>query len=283
MNPDTGGALPRTTSMMVGAPSTDPNGVKSYAVTSVFQGPSPTIVRVLEPHDPVPGQPRRFLYVLPVEAGVSSLDSTWSDGLEELRLLDVPNRFNLTLIAPSFDEPWYGDHATDPDRRLESFIVRDLVPFGRLLRTAGNNSSTMGHRFQQVRIRRPHAHPAKPECLQRRGRVGCSCANHRCVQPRLWVPGGRELGTQETCDQYVIPNLVINDAEPFLVKNRIWISGDRSAWTADMDQLHDQMQQAGIVHTWVAGGFRVHSWNSGWLDGAVTSLDRECLDCFTCR
>ena len=120
-----------TGSMTVGAPTVDANGVESYPVTSVFQGPQSMTVRVLEPTSPAPGQPHRVLYVLPVEIGVTSLSSTYSDGLEELRLLGVPNQFNMTLIAPSFNYmPWYGDNATNSQERMESFILNDLIPFG---------------------------------------------------------------------------------------------------------------------------------------------------------
>jgi len=128
VNAGTGVPLRAAASMTISAPTTDANGVKSYSVTSVFQGPTPTIVRVLEPTSPAPGWPRRLLYVLPVEA---ELGATFGDGLQELRLLNVHNRYNLTLIAPSFHiAPWYGDHPTDPSRRLESFMVQDLIPFG---------------------------------------------------------------------------------------------------------------------------------------------------------
>ena len=120
-----------TGSMTVGAPTVDANGVESYPVTSVFQGPQSMTVRVLEPTSPAPGQPHRVLYVLPVEIGVTSLSSTYSDGLEELRLLGVPNQFNMTLIAPSFNYmPWYGDNVTNSQERMESFILNDLIPFG---------------------------------------------------------------------------------------------------------------------------------------------------------
>ena len=120
-----------TNSIIVGTPTVDSNGVKSYPVSSIYQGSQEQIVRVLEPTAPAAGQRRRLLYVLPVESGVTNLSSTWSDGLEELRLLDVPNRFNLTLIAPSFNyEPWYGDNVLDPTLWMESFVVKDLVPWG---------------------------------------------------------------------------------------------------------------------------------------------------------
>ena len=115
--------------MSVGTPTIDANGVKYYPVTSVYQG-SQQIIRVLEPTSPPPGTSRRLLYVLPVDSGVDTLSSTYSDGLEELRLLNVPNLFNITLIAPSFGYvPWYGDNVLDA-KRMESFVVDDLVPFG---------------------------------------------------------------------------------------------------------------------------------------------------------
>lgn len=118
-------------SMTVGTPTIDANGVKYYPVTSVYQGSQQQTVRVLEPTNPVQGKPRRLLFVLPVQTGVPDLSWFWSDGLEELRLLDVPNRFNMVLISPSFNyEPWYGDSVTDPTHRMESFMIDDLVPFG---------------------------------------------------------------------------------------------------------------------------------------------------------
>lgn len=124
-------SAPPTTSMTVGTPTTDANGVKYYPVTSVYQGSQQQIIRVLQPTNPVLGKPRRILYVLPVEQGVTTQSSEFGDGLEELRLLNVPNRFNMTLIAPSFNyEPWYGDNPNDPTLRMESFITADLVAFG---------------------------------------------------------------------------------------------------------------------------------------------------------
>ncbi len=89
------------------------------------------------------------------------------------------------------------------------------------------------------------------------------------------TPGALPMnfGTQANYNYYFIPTLVTTDGQPFISSNRLWISGDQAAWTADMNQLHSQLTAAGIPHTWVAGGTRVHSWSSGWLDGAVTSLD----------
>ena len=271
INPDTGQPVRQTTSMIVGAPTVDANGVKSYPVTSFFQGSQPTVVRVLEPTNPAPGRPRRFLYVLPVEAGVTNLSSTWSDGLEELRLLDVPNRFNLTLIAPSFDyEPWYGDNATDQSHWMESFIIRELVPFGDSFAPAGEipqrfvlGFSKSGNGALSLILRHPNVFSA----------AAAWDAPTQVSDLSAFSGLPLNFGTEANFDLYEIPTLVITSAQAFTLRNRLWISGDDSAWTADMIQLHSQLTSASIPHTWVQGGFRQHSWGSGWLDGAVTALD----------
>jgi glucose/arabinose dehydrogenase len=270
IDPNTGLPPPRTVAMSVTGPAIDENGVRSYSVTSEFQGTSPTTVRVLLPTAPAPGKPHRILYVLPVEAGPTDTSSQYSDGLEELRLLNVPNRFNVTLIAPSFHiEPWYGDHPTESDRRLESFIVNDLVPFGDAFATSattqrwliGFSKSATG--ALSLTFRHPHVFSA-------------AAAWDGPVQltDMTAFPGMAEnFGTEDNFDLYEIPTLVARNAEAFQLEQRIWISGDQSAWTSQMEELHDQMLQANVLHTFAQGGLRAHSWFSGWLDGAVTALD----------
>ncbi len=262
-------SLPPT--MTVGPYTVDANGVKYFPVTSVYQGSQQQIIRVLEPTNPAPGKPRRFLYVLPVDPGVDTLSSAWSDGLEELRLLDVQDRFNMTLIAPSFNyEPWYGDNVLDPTKRMESFIIDNLVPFGDTFAQGttppqryliGFSKSGNGVLFLILR------HP---------GVFGAAAAWDSPAQlSDLSAFDGLpdNFGTQANLNTYNIPALISSHAQPFQQQNRLWVSGDQAAWTADMIQLNGQLTAAGIPHTWIQGGVRVHSWGSGWLDGAVTDLD----------
>ncbi|MCI0463980.1 MAG: Ig-like domain-containing protein, partial [Gemmataceae bacterium] len=58
----------------------DGNGVQYYSATSAYQGGQATTLRVLRPDNPAPGQPHRFLYVLPVYTGYNPND-TFGDGL----------------------------------------------------------------------------------------------------------------------------------------------------------------------------------------------------------
>ena len=52
-----------------------------------------------------------------------------------------------------------------------------------------------------------------------------------------------------------------------------WISGDQANYTGEMQSLDSELTAALIPHTFVQGGTRAHSWNSGWLFGAVTGLN----------
>ena len=56
-------------------------------------------MRVLAPTHPAPGVKHNFLYVLPVQPG---LDYGFSDGLDTMRRLDAQDRYNLTIIEPTF-------------------------------------------------------------------------------------------------------------------------------------------------------------------------------------
>ena len=255
--------------MGVGTPTVDANGVKQYPVKSIYQGSQQQIIRVLEPTNPPPGKPRRLLYVLPIDAGVDTLSSTLSDGLEELRLLNVPDRFNMTLIAPSFGyEPWYGDNIPDA-KQMESFIIDDLVPFGDTFAQGvipqryliGFSKSGNGALFLILR------HPG----VFNAAAVWDSPTQLNDVSSYAGMP--MNFGTQSNFSSYIIPALVSSNASAFQQQIRLWISGDQANYTSDMNKLHNELTAASIPHTWVQGGTRAHSWNSGWLEGAVTDLD----------
>ena len=225
-----------TGSMTVSVPTVDSNGVKSYLVTSVFQDPQPLTVRVLEPTSPAPGKPHRLLYVLPVEIGVTGLSSNFSDGLEELRLLNVPNRFNMTLIAPSFDYmPWYGDNINNPQERMESFIINDLIPFGDAF-VQGTDMpqrleigfSKSGNGVLFLILRHPTIFSAVAAWDS-----PAQLSDVNDYSPDLIT----NFGTQANFNLYNIPSLVVSNAQAFTHQNRFWISGDGASFTPDMQQL----------------------------------------------
>lgn len=272
-----GMSAPSAWSLTVGTPTTDANGVKSYPVTSIYQGSQQQFIRVLEPTATCFGKARRILYILPVETGVTSLSSQYSDGLEVARLANIHNRFNMVLIAPSFNyEPWYGDNPVDTTgaHRMESFIVNDLVPFGDTFVPGASSSqrlligfSKSGNGVLDLILRHPDVFSAAAAWDAPAVQIKDISAF-----PQFQLP--LNFGNQANYNLYYIPTLVTNNAQSFQTRNRLWISGDGVYYTPDMTTLHQQLTSDGIVHTWVAGSAtRAHSWNSGWVDGAITDLD----------
>ena len=254
--------------MSVGTPTVDANGVKYYPVTSVYQG-FPQTIRVLEPTSPPPGKPGRVLYVLPVDPGVDTLSSTLSDGLEELRLLNVPNLYNMTLIAPAFGYiPWYGDNVLDA-KRMESFVVDDLVPFG--------DTFALGPVPQRYLIGFSKSGNGALFLILRHPGVFNGVAAWDSPTQTTDISSdtglGVNFGTQANFSSYVIPSLVSSNASAFQQQNRIWISGDQALYTGQMQSLDQQLTAASIPHTFIQGGTRAHSWSSGWLIGAVSGID----------
>lgn len=261
--------------MIVGTPTTDFEGIEYYPVSSIYQGNQSQTVRVLQPTHPAPGQPFRILFVLPVNSGNDPGSSRWGDGLEELRRLKVPDRFNVTLIAPSFDyEPWYGDNAIDKTRRMESFIVDDLVPFGdgfahgripqRFL--VGFSKSGLGALFLILR------HPA---VFTGAAAWDFPAQLSDIHKSDISSPGAlfMNFGTEANFNRYNIPALLSSNGEPFRRHNRLWIGEDNSTFTSEMEKLNSQMNMASVAHTWVEGRTpRAHRWDSGWLPGAISDL-----------
>jgi len=265
--------------MIVGPPTTDLNGVKYYSAVSDYLGNQPVILRTLAPTNPAPGMPHRFLYLLPVEPGLTNQNSQFGDGLEEARTLDLQDRYNATLVAPSFNiMPWYADHPTDTSRRLESFMVKDFVPWVDQMAAPGETPERwlvgfsksgfggLGLIFRHPDVFSDIAAWDTPAQLS-------DVNTYSGTLPILYTGMVDNYGTQANFDTYRIPPLVANQNAPFTASNRIWISGDGVYFTPDMQTLDQQMTAAGVVHTFVGGAAtRAHNWSSGWLAGAVQSL-----------
>ena len=106
---------------------TDADGVRSYQVISADNGPDPQVMRVLTPTHPAAGMRHNFLYVLTVQP---RLGRTFSDGLETLRRFDAQDKYNLTIIEPTYgSDPWYADNPKNPNIRYDTFLAGQLVPW----------------------------------------------------------------------------------------------------------------------------------------------------------
>jgi hypothetical protein len=109
--------------------SDDARGFTTYNFISAANSGGPRLLRVLRPARPNPAMAHNFLFVLPVE---EERRTVFGDGLQTLQSLDAHNKYNLTIVEPSFGiQPWYADNPNDPNIRYETFMTTELAPWVR--------------------------------------------------------------------------------------------------------------------------------------------------------
>ena len=262
--------------LTVANPQTDDNGVTWYDATSSYNGPGSTILRVLSPTNPVPGIPHRFIYVLPAIEDVD-LQNMFGDGLEELLALNVHNDYNAHIIAPSFQaEPWYANHASDPDRQYESFMVLALVPW-----VQANLSVTSGEEHWLIGFSKSGF--GAVTLLFRNPTVFDAAAawDLPADQPDAFDFHMLDnYGTDDNFqDNYRLTNeWIAAHKEPFQTSTRLWLSQDDVTY-AGLPTFRDEvlafagrLEDNDVQFTLAGGATRTHSWASGWLREAVAGL-----------
>jgi pimeloyl-ACP methyl ester carboxylesterase len=252
--------------------STDADGVKSYQVISPYDGPDPQAVRVLAPTHPAAGVRHNFLFVLTVQPG---LGRTYSDGLETLRKLDAQDKYNLTIIEPTFGiDPWYADNPKNPNIRYETFMTKELVPWvERNLAVTGHEQnwligfSRSGLGGQDLILKHPDIFslaaswdfPAQLSSYEGRGGDTAAAygtnanfqANYRLTAAFLKAHSG-----------------------PFVRAKRIWIGGG-AALSADMVSYAKLLTKEGLLYTIQLSPSMPHRWDSGWVPEAVAALEQD--------
>ena len=253
---------------------TDANGVAQYNVTSPDDGGT-QVMRVLAPTNPTPGIPHNFLYVLPVEAGLSTV---YGDGLETLRALDAQDQYNLTIIEPSFGlEPWYADNPNNPAVKYETFVANDLAPWvtHNLAETGTEQNWLIG--FSKSGIGATDLilkHPAVftlaaawdfPADMSTYDQFGSSSAS--------------SYGTNENfvAGYQLTPSFIDAHKAPFLGKNRIWIGG-YSVFQADIADFDALLTSEGIAHSTETPQYVSHRWDSGWVQIALAALRADSVN-----
>ena len=269
-----GGPASSTIGLMVQYTRTDAEGVKWYQVVSSDNGPGPQALRVLAPTHPARGMSHNFLYVLPVQP---MLGDAFNDGLETLRRLDAQDRYNLTIIEPTFGfDPWYADNPKNANIKYETFITQEVVPW------VEKNFATTGHEenwligfsksglgAQDLLLKHPDIFALAaswdfPADMSSYDESGADPAN--CY--------GTNANFQ---DNYRLTTSFINaHKEPFMTKDRIWIGGS-TEFPTDMSDYAKLLTKEGVAYSREAPQRMAHSWNSGWIPVALAALWRDSI------
>lgn len=248
--------------------STDGDGIKSYNMTSNYDGGGSHTLRILEPDSPVAGVPHNFLYVLPVQAELGVL---YGDGLAELKTANVQNQYNVTIIAPAFEtDPWYADSDSNMDYRYESFMTLHLQPWVKA------NLAENGHEqhwllgfsksgFGPTGLLFKHADKFTL------GAFWDFPANMSTYN--AYTGSAENYGSQTNFDNnYRLTSTFLdNHKAPFVIDRRLWING-YGAFRTDVQNFDTLLTSKSIQHTTAPEVSRVHAWNSGWVPSAVAGL-----------
>jgi hypothetical protein len=254
--------------------STDAQGIKSYGVISGNDGYGPQTLRVLTPTNPASSVTHNFLIVLPVEAG---LGSNFGDGLATLAALDAQDKYNLTIIEPTFAiDPWYANNPNDPHLQYETFMTRELVPWiKRNLATTGAEQvwligfSKSGIGGQDLILKHPGMFTLAatwdfPADMSSYNQFGSdSAANY-----------GTDANFQ--ANYRLTTAFVGAHKAPFLTRNRLWIGGYGLYQTDDSD-YNALLTSQGMAHTTETPQYMAHRWDSGWVPLALAALYQDSL------
>jgi hypothetical protein len=251
---------------------TAPNGVKWYQVISADNGPGPQLLRVLPPTHPARGVPHNFLFVLPVQRG---LLSNYKDGLATLRRLDAQNRYNLTIVQPTFEnDPWFANNPQNANVQYESFMARELVPWVK------KNLATTGHEQSWLIGFSKSGLGVEDFILKYPGVFTLAAAwdfpAAMSSYDQYGVDSAASYGTEANfqANYRLTAAFLSSHKEPFQDQNRIWIGGN-TEFPAGMSAYARLLTQEGIVHTTETPRPMAHNWGSGWVPIALAALRHD--------
>ena len=252
--------------------STDANNIEYFSYTSPNDGDGTQTLRVLVPLHPAAGVAHNFLYVLPVEPGVGS---TFGDGMQTMLALDAQDKYDLTIIEPSFSiDPWYANNPNDPNLQYETFMTTELVPWVKAnLSTTGTEQnwligfSKSGIGGQDLILKHPDLFQLAaswdfPADMSTYDEYGSSSADNY----------GSDANFQSN---YRLSAAFLSAHKaPFMANNRIWIGG-YSAFQGDVSDYDTLLTSEGILHTLGPMQPIAHSWDSGWVPAALAALYQD--------
>jgi hypothetical protein len=262
-------------SFQVSYQSTDAQGVTSYDVLSANDGYGPQTVRVLAPTNPAAGVAHNFVIVLPVQYGELN---TFGDGLTTLQGLDDEDKYNVTIIEPSFAiDSWYADNPNDPQLHYETFMTQELVPWIKQnLAISGHEQiwllgfSKSGNGDQDLILKHPDLFTLA---------AAWDLPADMSTYDGLGSDPAANYGTDANYQANYRLTTAFVDAHkgPFLSNNRIWIGGYNLYQTDDSD-YNALLTSEQIVHSSLMQSYMAHSWDTGWVPAAMAALYQDSIN-----
>ena len=238
------------------------------------------LVEVLLPKSYDPAKKYRVLYVLPVEAGENH---RFGDGMKVIRDLDAHNRYDLIVVAPTFDiDPWYGNHASDPQRHQEDYLLKTVIPL------VGKNYSTLGTAYGLLLIGFSKSGWGALTLILRHPDVFGYAASWDAPlmftekQFGIWKTN-EVFGTAENMSRYLPTTLLREHASKFKDKTRLVLAGKNLFGTftdkrfpydgpSHTEAFHELAESLAVRHLYAPDIKANHSWNPNWVKPVLAML-----------
>jgi hypothetical protein len=238
--------------------------VKTHEVETEYQKGKQEI-RVLLPDDYRKTSAYRVLYVLPVERGFRS---RFGFGLGVLKELNAHNRYDLIIVQMGFEkEPWFGDHATDPEVRQASYMKEFVVPF------IEKNYSTVGTPEGRLLFGFSKSGWGAFSLILKYPEVfGYAAA---WDAPLAWTTFRFGMkGVYGTSDQLALyrPDLLIPKQKRFFDKKARLVLTGHKLWGNETVQTHELLDKEGLKHQYDNTLVSTHRWDKSWMEPTLSAL-----------
>lgn len=251
-------------------------GVDVFTVRSPYLG-GENKVEVLLPDDLADGKTYPVLYALPVEAGIGG---KYGDCLQAIREANLHNRFGLICATMAFDTtPWYGNHATDPAIRHETYITKVVLPL------VEKNYPVVAEREGRLLVGFSKSGWGAVSLLLRNSRVFGYAASWDApliMDEASFERWGidRHFGTAEQFKDNLPTTWARKNAAAFRETPRLAILGHNffgNRWACPKHSphtatFHALLEQVRIPHTYNNDIRAPHDWNRTWLEPAVEAV-----------
>lgn len=247
------------------------DGVRVHRLASEFQAQE-TEIRVLMPTTLAAGEKLRVLYLLPVEAGT---EHRYGDAVVEAQRLRLADKHRVICVAPTFSQlPWFADHPTDLKIRQESHFLKVVLPtverlYPALAEREGRiliGFSKSGYGAWSLLLRHPDLFVTA---------VAWDAPLMKTAPNQFGM--GPIYGTPENFEHYRIDRLLRTRAADFRPKaneqprSRLIHLGYGN-FRDHHQRAESLLNELQIPHTYADGPQREHTWHSGWLEEAATSV-----------
>ena len=195
--------------------------------------------------------------------------------MTEILKHDFHSQFGYTVVIPDFPEhmPWFVDHATDPKRRHESYMMNALVPFvDRILEMenpirdlAGFSKSGFGSLSLLLR------HPDIFHAASAWDTGGLLKSYSLEANSGL----GEATGSKAQFERYDLGTSIGENAAHFRGRKQIAISGySNDAFLERLHALRDLLERDKISYSYSELAHVPHRWYTGWMEQALVSLEQ---------